>query len=163
MKKAKRISHMVRNLQIGHPAGETGDGRFAKISYDPCYLGYFKLFNDQKYYEAHDILEHLWLKSVAPEFLFFKGLIQFAGAFVHLKKQFEHPTHHVHRRRVRPAYRLFLLAHSNLNPYSPSFLNFDVSSVTNLAKTYIEQMEGTQFETNPWTPLNAPVLSPPHF
>ena len=28
----------------------------------PCYQGYFRCcFNEGRYYEAHDVLEHLWL------------------------------------------------------------------------------------------------------
>ena len=31
------------------------------LALDPCYQGYFRCFNEGQYYEAHDVLEHLWL------------------------------------------------------------------------------------------------------
>ena len=55
---------------------------------DAHYLGYFECFNRQLFYEAHDVLEELWLaQRNQPNDLFFKGLIQLAGAFVHLQKE----------------------------------------------------------------------------
>ena len=47
------------------------------------YLAYFECFNRQLYYEAHDVLEALWLVDKhTPNGAFYKGLIQLAGAFV---------------------------------------------------------------------------------
>ena len=67
------------------------------------YLGYFELFNAQLFYEAHDVLEELWLPiRREPQGDFYKGLIQLAGAFVHLQKN-----------RLRPAAALFKLARTN--------------------------------------------------
>ena len=49
---------------------------------DAYYAGYFEQFNRQKFYEAHDVLEHIWLKDKhGPNGNFYKGLIQLAGAF----------------------------------------------------------------------------------
>ena len=51
------------------------------------YLGFFKCFNAQFYYEAHDVLEELWLPlRGTPQARFYQGLIQVAGGFVHLQK-----------------------------------------------------------------------------
>src|ERR1041385_8589373 len=76
---------------------------------DAHYLGYFACFNRQLYFEAHDVLEELWLTDRnGPNGAFYKGLIQLAGAFVHLKKN-----------RLRPAAALFKLADANLKPYAP--------------------------------------------
>src|SRR2546423_12627744 len=77
---------------------------------DPRYIGFFECFNSQRYYEAHDVLENLWLERRDENYAFFKGLIQIAGAFVHLQKQFLRPTHPKDGRRLRPAARLFKLA-----------------------------------------------------
>ena len=76
MKKHDRISAFVETLE----ASET-------TAFHPCYAGYFECFNQGDYYEAHDVLEHLWLECRDENHLYFKGLIQIAGAFVHLKKQ----------------------------------------------------------------------------
>lgn len=51
------------------------------------YRAYFDCFNQGLYYEAHDVLEHLWLVCQDANRSFFQGLIQIAGAFVHFQKQ----------------------------------------------------------------------------
>ncbi len=78
--KAERIEAYVKSFGLDAEA------------FDPCYLAYFICFNAQEYYEAHDVLEHLWLQREDENHAFFKGLIQFAGAFVHLKKQAARPV-----------------------------------------------------------------------
>ena len=72
--------------------------------YDPRYLKYFECFNQQRFFEAHDVLEALWLpQRQGPNGSFYKGLIQLAGAFVHWQKQ-----------RPGPAVALFKLARTYL-------------------------------------------------
>lgn len=44
------------------------------------------LFNTQEYYEAHEVLEDLWVIEVAPEKDFHKGLIMAAVALCHWQK-----------------------------------------------------------------------------
>src|SRR5512133_1391097 len=74
---------------------------------DPYYWGFFVRFNRGDYFEAHDVLEQLWLKDrYGPEGRFYKGLIQLAGGFVHVSKQ-----------RTGPAVALFKLAKDNLATY----------------------------------------------
>ena len=52
------------------------------------YVGFFRCFNAQIYYEAHDVLEEVWLPIRGqPQAKFYQGLIQMAGAFVHLQKK----------------------------------------------------------------------------
>ena len=43
------------------------------------------LFNEEKYYEAHDVWEDHWLNISGDERLFFQGLIQTAAAFYKLQ------------------------------------------------------------------------------
>jgi uncharacterized protein len=42
-----------------------------------------RLFNSQKFFEAHEALEAIWLKAHGSEKLFLHGLIQVAAAFHH--------------------------------------------------------------------------------
>ena len=89
-KKSAKIAAMIEGLR----------GR----DLSPYYLGYFACFNQQLYFEAHDVLEELWLVDrKGPDGDFYKGLIQLAGAFVHLQKN-----------RLRPSAALFKLAEANL-------------------------------------------------
>ena len=47
------------------------------------YMAYFHFFNRQEFYEAHDVLESLWLtQRKGANNGFYKALIQLAGAFV---------------------------------------------------------------------------------
>jgi len=41
------------------------------------------LFNTQKFFEAHEALEEVWLKAEGDEKIFLHGLIQVAAAFHH--------------------------------------------------------------------------------
>lgn len=42
-----------------------------------------QLFNSQKYFETHEILEEVWLKTEGEKKIFLHGLIQIAAAFHH--------------------------------------------------------------------------------
>jgi predicted metal-dependent hydrolase len=70
----------------------------------PALLGFLECFNQQEYFEAHKVLEPTWLaqRGRAKEG-FYKGLIQLAGAFVHLQAN-----------RFAPAAALLALAQRNL-------------------------------------------------
>ena len=149
MRKHERIAKFVETLE-----SSTG------VSYHPCYAGYFECFNAGAYYEAHDVLEHLWLECRDSSRLFHQGLIQIAGAFVHLKKQHERPWHPTDGRRLAPAVRLFLLAEKNLTPYEPVHLGLDVRETLKLCVEWREKIERTGFANNPWKPGKGPILSP---
>src|SRR5476649_2606659 len=82
------------------------------------YLGYFACFNRQLYYEAHDVLEELWLPLRGkPQARFYQGLIQVAGGFVHLQKN-----------RIAPAGRLFALALANFESYPAHHAGIDLEA-----------------------------------
>lgn len=148
MKKSARITEYVSRLE--QPADSP---------LDPHYLGYFKLFNEQKYYEAHDVLEHLWLQKRDASHHFFKGLIQFAGAFVHLQKQLLHPTHAKHGRRLRPASRLFTLAMHNLESYRPNYMQLDVEALLQQCARNVEEIVTSDYQHNPLRESPPPRLS----
>jgi predicted metal-dependent hydrolase len=116
---------------------------------DAHYLGYFDCFNRQLFYEAHDVLEDLWLQDKhGPNGAFYKGLIQLAGAFVHLQKD-----------RLRPAAALFKLAQANLGKYPPAHERLDVTTVNTLIQTWLGSLESAHFEKNPLTAGKTPELA----
>ena len=116
---------------------------------DAHYLGYFECFNRQLYFEAHDVLEELWLaQRQGPNYAFYKGLIQFAGAFVHLKKN-----------RLRPAAALFKLADANLQKYPDSYEQLSVHGVRSMIAHWLNRLESTNFESNPLVAGHEPMLS----
>jgi hypothetical protein len=154
MNKGERISQLVTEL-----VGPCGERAKIDIVDHPYYRAYFKCWNEQQYYEAHDVLEQVWLNTDTNDDDFFKGLIQAAGAFVHLKLNFEHPTHAKHGKRLRPATRLFALAEKNLAPYEPKHHGLDVNALVDLLRTKREQIIASDYKTNPWSPERAPKLS----
>ena len=99
---------------------------------DRHYAGYFECFNRGLFYEAHDVLEQLWLRQRGgPNGLFYKGLIQLAGAFVHL-----------HKDRRGPAAALFKLARRNLQRYPAAHERLDVREVLALIERWLGELEG---------------------
>jgi predicted metal-dependent hydrolase len=146
MSKRERISGFVSSLE-----GEVEERDY--------YAAFFRLWNEQRYYEAHDVLEQLWLKEKNAELArFYKALIQAAGAFVHLQKNFEQPTHPKYSRRLRPATRLFTLALQNLAGLPDQFQGVDLLRLRELLVTVRAAITQSEFRVNPWSPHSAPQL-----
>jgi predicted metal-dependent hydrolase len=148
MNKRERISDFVRSLDSASSGGSQN-----------YYTAYFQLWNAQKYYEAHDVLEQLWLVEKNPELArLYQGLIQAAGAFVHLQKNFQHPSHSKHSRRLPPAARLFELALRNLEGLPNEFRALDLVRFRELLRHYRDEIVAGDFRRNPWSPDTAPKL-----
>ena len=134
MNKHERIAEFARQFE--------GQGT------DPRFAGYFALFNQQQFYESHDVLEDLWLADKhGVNGSFYKGLIQLAGAFVHLQKN-----------RLRPSAALFKLAQTNLQKYSAQHERLNVAAVLDLIEVWLERLETGRFEKNPLAEFPAPNI-----
>ena len=132
--KGKRIAEMA--------------GQFREGKLDAHYLGYFDCFNRQLFYEAHEVLEHIWLKDKhGPNGAFYKGLIQLAGAFVHLQKN-----------RPQPASSLFKLALANLEKYPDTHEHLNLQSTTGLIRQWLAGLERANLTGNLLTEANVPKL-----
>ena len=153
MNKRERISQWLTDA-----TGEEVKLEQAEVEKHPYYRAFFHCWNEQQYYEAHDVLEQLWLNSESPDADFFKGLIQAAGAFVHLQKHFEHPSHAKHSRRLPPAVRLFRLAQRNLASFAPRHHALDVAALCQLLSRYADEIVASDYTINPWSPETAPKL-----
>jgi len=153
MDKGERISQLVAEL-----TGEGIDPHQIDVANHPFYRAFFHCWNEQRYYEAHDVLEQLWLKTKSPDADYFKGLIQAAGAFVHLQKQFEYPAHAKHGRRLPPAVRLFRLAEKNLSRFGPGHCGLDVAALCQVLRAYADEIVASDYTFNPWSPETAPKL-----
>jgi predicted metal-dependent hydrolase len=154
MNKGERISQFVTET-----IGEDVDPGERDIAKHPLYRAFFHCWNEKRYYEAHDVLEQLWLKTKSPDADYFKGLIQAAGAFVHLQKQFEYPLHAKHGRRLSPAVRLFRLAEGNLSRFGPRYYGLDVAAFRQLLHGCADRIVASNYKTNPWSPETAPQLT----
>ena len=115
---------------------------------DEHYLGYFDCFDRQRFFEAHDVLEELWLADRhGPNGAFYKGLIQLAGAFVHLQKQ-----------RLRPAGALFKLARANLEKYPAAHERLEVRVVVAFIDEWLGKLDEADYTVNPLRSDNPPKL-----
>jgi uncharacterized protein len=138
-----RKSHKVASL-----IGSLDSGPFP-----PHYLGYFDCFNRQLFFEAHEVLEELWLdeRGQAKD-LFYKGLIQLAGAFVHVQKQ-----------RRQPALALLKLARKNLAIFPSPFEGLDLDAIQQLIEMWCHRLEATtpfgeHFAPSQWPTLMVPRI-----
>ena len=162
MKKNDRIAAFVESLTAAGTEETSG------IAGHPCYTGFFECFNRRDYFEAHDVLEQLWLKRKAksggadPCCSFFKGLIQVAGAMVHLQKQHARPEHPKDGRRLHPANRLYRRAMENLGPYRPEYLALNVDALYAFCEEQAEKIAASEYAQNPWKPEKAPTLALNH-
>jgi predicted metal-dependent hydrolase len=115
------------------------------------YTGFFHCFNAQLYYEAHDVLEEVWLPIRGqPQAKFYQGLIQMAGGFVHLQK-----------RRLGPAARLFALALVNFEAYPVCHAGIDLDVVRKICREYRQAIVDSDETVNPWSKERAPQLALP--
>ncbi len=119
--------------------------------FDRHYIGFFNCFNAQLYYEAHDVLEAIWLPIRGqPQAKFYQGLIQTAGGFVHLQKQ-----------RLGPAARLFALALANFEAYPRHHAGIDLDAVRQVCRHHREAIIASHEKINPWSPKHPPKLALP--
>ena len=117
---------------------------------DAHYLGYFDCFNRQLFYEAHDVLEELWLADrQGPDGDFYKGLIQLAGAFVHVQKN-----------RCGPAQALLRLAAANLGKYELRHHDLDLRLTLQLVRDWHLKLETAPEATSVLLKHEVPRLSP---
>jgi predicted metal-dependent hydrolase len=115
------------------------------------YVGFFRCFNAQLYYEAHDVLEEVWLPIRGQaQAKFYQGLIQMAGGFVHLQKQ-----------RLGPATRLFALALANFEAYPSRHEGIDLNAIREVCRLYRQAVLDSGETLNPWSKENAPQLALP--
>ena len=115
------------------------------------YAGFFHCFNAQFYYEAHDVLEEIWLPIRGEaQADFYQGLIQMAGGFVLLQKQ-----------RLAPAARLFALALKNFEGYPARCDGIDLDAIREICRRYRQDVIDSGETQNPWSSACAPRLELP--
>jgi len=145
--KSPRIAELIRDYS--HPM------------YSAYYIGYFECFNAGDYYEAHDVLEEVWLKEgkSSKNYLFYKGLIQVAGGFVHMKLHQAQPDHRIHGQRLDPAARLLRLGIINTALYPNPHQSLDLNRLHEICHQYLIVLEKEQYCRNPWRPEQLPRLT----
>lgn len=116
--------------------------------YDPRYVEYFARFNRQRFFEAHEVLEALWLpQRRGPNGPFYKGLIQLAGAFVHWQKN-----------RPGPAAALLGLARANLREYPAMHNGLNVAATLAMVEEWLLQLKAAGEAGHALAPNGRPQL-----
>jgi len=79
-----------------------------------------RLFNEEEFFECHDVLEELWSESVGDERKFLQGLIQASIALFHFGNE-----------NFGGAKKLYLSAINKLDPYRDEFMGIMLSDFLN--------------------------------
>jgi predicted metal-dependent hydrolase len=87
------------------------------------------LFNDQKFWHAHEAWERDWLQASGEEKRFLQGLIQLAAAY-----------HHVQRRTYRGGVRLFDAALRKLEGFADDHLGVNRTEAVARASEHREKI-----------------------
>ncbi len=96
------------------------------------------LFNEQKFWHAHEAWERIWLTATDPQKRFLQGLIQLAAAY-----------HHVQRGTYSGGVRLFDAAQEKLLPFPAGYEGVDREEAVAAAAVHREKIaRGDGIDTN---------------
>jgi predicted metal-dependent hydrolase len=85
---------------------------------EPLLKQFVATFNSGEYFDAHEVLEELWLETEGESKNFYKGLIQCAVALVHYQ-----------RGNMKGATKVCRTACGYLNSYLPDFESIDTAGL----------------------------------
>ena len=90
----------------------------AVSEYDPRYRRFMELFNEREFFDAHEVLEDLWLDEHGELRHFYQALIQLAAAYLHLS-----------RGNMAGCRKLLTTAHTLLGSYPDECAGLDVAAL----------------------------------
>jgi predicted metal-dependent hydrolase len=85
-----------------------------------AFVEFLRLFNAEDFWESHEVLEAPWRADRSG---FYKGMILFASAYVHVQRGNRHGIGAQMTKAIR-----------ELEPYRPAYLGIDVDEVLRLAR-----------------------------
>ncbi len=94
---------------------------------DPRYQRYWRLFRSGRCWDAHEVLEELWLESREPDKVFYQGLIQVAASL-----------HHLARGNMHGADKLARTAREKLAPFGTAYRGLQIESLLMGLSTCLE-------------------------
>ncbi len=97
-----------------------------------------ELFNQGRFWHAHEAWEAIWLEADGVQSQFYQGLIQLAGACFHLN-----------RSNWSGANRLLHFATANLLPAAPSHLGVDVDGLLEKIDQLLEEVHQVRHRGKP--------------
>ena len=84
-------------------------------AYPKQFLEGLRLFNEEEFFECHDVLEELWSETLGDEKKFYQGLIQASVALFHFGNE-----------NLGGARKLYESARRNLEPYGSLYSGVDL-------------------------------------
>ena len=88
-----------------------------------------KSFNENQYYDAHELWEELWSDYYLPDANFVQGLIQLSVGYFHITN-----------RNINGANGLLNKSIKKLNPYVPECRKIDVNNLINCATLSLDNL-----------------------
>jgi uncharacterized protein len=92
-----------------------------------------ELFNAGKYFECHEELEEIWLKSQGVEREFFHALIQVAAAL-----------HHFQRGNLRGMESIYERARRKFDTLPPVVMMLDIQAFAQEVETFFSEVRGSK-------------------
>ena len=87
-------------------------------SYPEQYIEGLRLFNEEDFFESHEVLEELWSETEDERKKFYQGLIQVAVALLHFGNG-----------NYGGARKLFTSSRKYLDPYRPNYEGLDLDKL----------------------------------
>ena len=93
-----------------------------------------RLFNEEEFFECHDVLEELWSETLGEEKKFIQGLIQAAIALFHFGNE-----------NFGGAKKLYISAMKNLDPYGDDYMGLQLGRfLTDFQACFQELLDNTE-------------------
>ena len=98
------------------------------------YLKGIELFNEEEFFECHDVLEELWSEAVGEERKFLQGLIQAAVALFHFGNE-----------NLGGARKMCVTACEKLTPYGNTYMRLNLEKfLADFRDCFSELLEATE-------------------
>jgi uncharacterized protein len=113
-------------------------------AFDKCLRSGIALFNDRRFWHAHEAWEEIWLTAESDTRTFLQGLIQLSAAY-----------HHLERGTLRGAVRLFDAALERLSTAGDTRFGVDLTGLLERARDHREWSRRALEEAGGVTPVAA--------
>ena len=89
-------------------------------------------FNEERFFEAHEVLEDLWHEYREMDRIFIQGLIQIAAAF-----------YHVQSRNLKGAVSQFIKGNEKLTHFLPAYKDVSVAKLLDDVRENLQRIQHT--------------------
>lgn len=109
-----------------------------------------RLFNEHRFFEAHDVLEDVWHRDRGDSRLFLQGLIQICAGF-----------HHFQNGNARGAAELLQRGTDKIQRYPDGFMGLESSRLIKIVGDCRERIERMRDGAEPMAPIEFPTVPLP--